>query len=346
MTATKIPSNPSLISSEITELRLRDIVKTLPKEVFQQDRRKAWLQVTMSVIAVAVGYFAIALLPWYFLPLSWFFTGTALTGWFVIGHDCGHRSFAKRKWVNNWVGHLAFLPLLYPFHSWRIFHNQHHQHTNNIDIDNAWTPFKPEDYETFPRPLQWGYQVTRGWFWWLASIAHWFFIHFNWQQLKGKNRNQVKFSVLVTLMSVAIAFPILILATGWWGFVKFWLIPWLVFHFWMSTFTLVHHTDPEIPFVPHTEWQDVKAQLEGTVHCEYPAWVELLCHDINVHIPHHITTAIPSYNLRAAYKSIRENWGQYCKEKQFSLQMLKEIVTHCHLYDDLEYYRAFQSDRK
>jgi len=32
------------------------------------------------------------------------FTGTALTGFFVIAHDCGHRSFAKRRWVNDLVG--------------------------------------------------------------------------------------------------------------------------------------------------------------------------------------------------------------------------------------------------
>lgn len=158
MTATT-PSNPPLTSPEIADLRLRDIVKTLPREVFLQDRRKAWLQVLISLVAAAIGYLSIAIAPWYLLPISWFFTGTALTGWFVIGHDCGHRSFAQRKWVNNWVGHLAFLPLLYPFHSWRIFHNQHHKHTNNIDLDNTWNPLTPEAYQTFPRPLQWSYQM-------------------------------------------------------------------------------------------------------------------------------------------------------------------------------------------
>lgn len=38
--------------------------------------------------------------------------------------------------------------------------------------------------------------------------------------------------------------------------------------------------------------------------------IEILCHDINVHIPHHISPRIPSYNLRAAHKSIQENWGK------------------------------------
>lgn len=38
--------------------------------------------------------------------------------------------------------------------------------------------------------------------------------------------------------------------------------------------------------------------------------IEILCHDINVHIPHHISPRIPSYNLRAAHESIQENWGK------------------------------------
>ena len=38
--------------------------------------------------------------------------------------------------------------------------------------------------------------------------------------------------------------------------------------------------------------------------------VEFLCHDINVHVPHHVSSKIPWYNLRAATDSLRANWGQ------------------------------------
>ena len=64
---------------------------------------------------------------------SW---GTLLTGrvcrlqLFVVGHDCGHRSFSKNKLVEDIVGTLMFMPLIYPFEPWRIKHNHHHTHTN------------------------------------------------------------------------------------------------------------------------------------------------------------------------------------------------------------------------
>jgi hypothetical protein len=49
---------------------------------------------------------------------------------FVIGHDCGHRSFSDNKLLEDIVGTLAFMPLIYPFEPWRIKHNQHHAQTN------------------------------------------------------------------------------------------------------------------------------------------------------------------------------------------------------------------------
>ena len=42
----------------------------------------------------------------------------------------------------------------------------------------------------------------------------------------------------------------------------------------------------------------------------YPCRVEVLCHDISVHIPHHISQKIPSYNLRLAHDSLIRNWGK------------------------------------
>jgi acyl-lipid omega-6 desaturase (Delta-12 desaturase) len=323
------------------ELKLRHILKTLPRECFERDPRKAWTSVLISLVTAGLGYLAIAFSPWYLLPLAWIFTGTALTGWFVIGHDCGHRSFAKRRWLNDLVGHIAFAPLIFPFHSWRLLHNHHHKYTNQMDEDNAWRPMTTEIYADFNRPTRWAYQGMRGLLWWLASTIHWAGIHFDWNQFEGKQRQQVRLSVLVVYGFALLVFPTLFLTLGVWGFVKFWLMPWLVYHFWMSTFTLVHHTVPEIQFRPKATWHQALAQLSGTVHCDYPRWVEFLCHDISVHVPHHLSTAIPSYNLRMAHDSLRQNWGSYLLERKFNWELMQQIVGQCHLYHPEQAYESF-----
>ena len=325
-----------------SSLRLRDILSTLPKDVFLKNRRKAWTKVIINVLLVAVGYWALAVSPAFLLPIFWIYTGTALTGFFVIAHDCGHRSFANRKWVNDLVGHIMLLPLIYPFHGWRIGHNHHHKHTNKLLEDNAWEPWLQDVYENLSTFMKTFYRFLRGRFWWMGSIVHWAGLHFDWRRYEGKKQEQVKFSALVVIAFAAIAFPTLIATTGIWGFIKFWLMPWMVYHFWMSTFTIVHHTTPNISFAFPEDWYEAKAQLNGTVHCDYPRWVEFLCHDINVHIPHHLSTAIPSYNLRKAHQSLEENWGPYLHKSRFSWSLMKEITDNCHLYDAQNGYKSFK----
>jgi len=335
---------PASTNLDNLDLRLKDIVKSLPKECFHKDYRQAWTRVVISVSAVSLGYLMLAVAPWFLLPLAWIFTGTALTGFFVIGHDCGHRSFANRRWVYDLVGHLIMMPLIYPFHSWRIKHNYHHTHTNKLDEDNAWHPIRPEVFEGWGKLSQSAFEVfIRNRLWWVGSIGHWAVVHFDWRNFKAKDQSSVKFSVAVVVAFAAVTFPILIATTGIWGFIKFWLAPWLVYHFWMSTFTIVHHTAPDVPFQTANKWHEALAQLFGSVHCDYPRWVEILCHDINVHVPHHVSTAIPSYNLRLAYQSIKEHWGDYLHpEGTFSWTLMKQITDQCHLYKTDVGYQSFK----
>jgi omega-6 fatty acid desaturase (delta-12 desaturase) len=333
------PPSPSLATQDLT---LKQVIQTIPKVYFQKDAFKAWRSVAISVIAVALGYAAIALSPWFLLPLAWFFTGTALTGFFVIGHDCGHRSFSNRRWLNNWLGHLMFLPLIYPFHSWRLLHDVHHRHTNNLDQDNAWTPWTAAEYEEASGFMKAVYRGMRGGLWWLASVAHWVVLHFNLQNFEPRDRSRVFRSIALVSVFALIFFPSLWLLAGPWGVVKYWLMPWLGYHFWMSTFTLVHHTVPEISFHHQSDWHETESQLAGTLHCDYPRWVELLCHDINVHVPHHISVGIPSYNLRPAYGALQKEWGPLIKQTRFSWGLMKQIISDCHLYHPDRGYQRFR----
>ncbi len=334
-----VAANPS---PDKAPLQLKDIVKSVPKAYFEKDAAKAWKHVAISLSAATLGYCAIIFLPSFLLPFSWFFTGTALTGFFVIGHDAGHRSFAKRRWVNDLVGHIAFLPLIYPFHPWRILHDHHHLHTNKIEEDNAWYPWYADDFEQAHPAMKALYKAARSYFWWIASVGHWAALHFDLRNFKVRDRAKATLSIAVVAGFAAIFFPALFVTTGFWGVIKFWLMPWLVYHFWMSTFTLVHHTIPEISFQPAATWSAGDAQLAGTVHCTYPRWVEFLCHDINVHVPHHVSTGIPSYHLRGVHASLKENWGEHIVERKFSWALMKSIATECHLYHPEKSYQSFK----
>ncbi|KAL6596059.1 hypothetical protein ACP70R_014966 [Stipagrostis hirtigluma subsp. patula] len=317
-------------------ITLKDVMDTLPKQVFEINDLKAWTSVLISVTSYALGLFFTAKAPWYLLPLAWAWTGTAVTG----GHDCAHKSFSRNKLVEDIVGTLAFMPLIYPYEPWRFKHDRHHAKTNMLQEDTAWQPVWQKEIESSPllrKAIIFGYGPIRPW----MSIAHWLIWHFDLKKFRPNEVPRVKISLACVFAFMAIGWPLIILKSGLAGWFKFWFMPWMVYHFWMSTFTMVHHTAPHIPFKSSEEWNAAQAQLNGTVHCNYPRWIEVLCHDINVHVPHHISPRIPSYNLRAAYESIKQNWGKYVNEANWNWRLMKTILTRCHVYDKERYYVPF-----
>eukprot|EP00889_Picochlorum_renovo_P007913 jgi/Picre1/34943/NNA_002409.t1 len=329
------------------DVTLSDVIKSLPEEVFEINPLRAWSAVALTLASMAAALYAISISPWYMLPFAWAFAGTAFTGFFVVGHDCGHRSFSKNKLVEDIVGTLMFMPLIYPFEPWRIKHNQHHAHTNKLVEDTAWHPVKREDMKDWSPAYAWVYKTFLGtplklW----ASIGHWAVWHFDLNKYSENQKPRVIISLVAVAAFIAIGWPLIIKYTGFTGFLKYWLMPWLGYHFWMSTFTVIHHTAPHIPFKPAETWNAAKAQLSGTVHCDFPRWVEILCHDISVHVPHHVNAKIPWYNLRAANESLRKNWGEYMTECDFNWRMMKNIFTECHVYDEKDNYVPFDFEKE
>jgi len=237
------------------------------------------------------------------------------------------------------------LPFLYPFHCWRIMHDTHHKNTNKLHTDSAWHPFEGRDWDGAGWFTKSMIRLNRGWpgIFFIGSVFHWLFLHFQPKLFEKEDQPRVKTSIRVVLAFAAVFLPTLMLYAGVWGFVKFWLVPFFIYHFWMSTFTLVHHTMPHVPFLAESKWHDAGARLSGTVHCDYPLGVEFLCHKINVHTPHHVSTRIPSYRLRAAHDALKKQWGKYMNAAVFSWQLLQDILSKCNIYDEDAYYITFQA---
>jgi len=326
---------------------LKNVINSLPPEVFQLNHAKAWWGVLRTIMAMGVSLYLISVSPWYMLPFAWLLAGTAFTGFFTVGHDAGHRAFHKNPLVEDIVGTIMFAPLIYPFEPWRIKHNHHHAHTNKLVEDTAWHPVMPGDMKDWPTWKGAIYKFVLGSpLKCFASIGHWAIWHFDLNKYSEKQKPRVVVSLVAVFAFMALAWPAIIYHTGITGWVKYWLMPWIGYHFWMSTFTVIHHTAPHIPFRDASTWDAAKAQLGGTVHCNFPYWVEWLCHDINWHVPHHVMSKIPWYNLRPATESLRENWGEYMTEGTFNWKMMKTICLQLHVYSKENNYVPFDYDKE
>lgn len=336
------PPPPSLLEDLKKRHTLTDVIRSIPPRCFRRDMRLAYSELALTVIAVTTGFLAAYIVrSVWLLPVFWAYTGTAMTGLFILGHECAHQTFSAHRRVNALIGHLVLLPLLYPYHGWRITHNRHHAHTNDADLEEAWCPLSVDEYRALTPTGRFVYSLYRGWFWWLGTVWYQFRVALNpWRFAPGKERREATASAVIVALFAAVFLPALVRALGWGGALVYWGIPWLVFHFWKATFTLIHHTHPDIPYEASARWTPVSGQLYSTVHCTYPRWVERLCHDINVHVPHHCSTAIPSYRLREAYAAIRARWAPYLHESRFSFGLMAELMERCYLRDGTGHYIA------
>lgn len=104
-----------------------------------------WLFTLLSLATTAAGL----ALSWaafssaaFSLPFSWaawilgqLLVATAFVQWFGILHECGHRTFFRRRWINTAVGQVAGFFALIPYASWQRVHSLHHRWTGWQDLD-------------------------------------------------------------------------------------------------------------------------------------------------------------------------------------------------------------------
>lgn len=134
---------------------LQDIRSAIPPHCFEPSlwRSIAYFCLDIGIIA---GLYAVAhqIDAWWFWPIFWVAQGTMFWALFVVGHDCGHRSFAQQRWVNDLFGHLSHTPILVPFHGWRISHRTHHANTGNLQTDESWYPPTESEYRSMPAEVK------------------------------------------------------------------------------------------------------------------------------------------------------------------------------------------------
>ncbi|TWT91990.1 fatty acid desaturase [Stieleria varia] len=321
-------------------ITLQQILRTIPRECYQRNYRKAfaWLVWDWLLIGLCVTAILWAQSWWIAVPISCVL-GTVLSGLFILGHDAGHRSFCRSRRWNNFIGHITTSWVLWPFHIWRLSHNTHHRHTHHVHKEVAWKPAPGFIYKRLAWLDRMIYRYARTWLFYLGSIIFTATVVRDYVRGKGLSSQEhceVLFSVLITALAGAVYASVSYLIAGWYGLLMLFVIPQFVFHFWLSLFTLLHHTTPDVTFMAPDVWTREKASLECSIHVIYPWWVDLLNHDISWHVPHHVCAAIPHYNLRLAYRHLKETYPDRIVERKLTFRYLVSVLRQCNLIEDFK----------
>lgn len=315
---------------------LPKMIKALPSEVFKKNALRSYYYLIEGyILSISAAGLILYLNSWMIgIPLG-VLMGFFLGGLFVVGHDCGHRSFSSSEKINNIIGHMTTSFVCWPFHLWRMDHDIHHRFTGHLDKDTAWRPITFGLWKRLPWFNRLVYLGTRIFFFMGSFYTTFSQIRdalklLSAKKYQEKQRKQVVRSLLITSILISSYAFVTFWIGDILGFVCAFLIPQIVFQCLLSTFTYFHHTHPDVLFMNKKEWKPEVAQLTRTIHVKYPFWAEYFVRDINWHIPHHICVGIPHYHLRNAFDALKKRYPGQINEVNFGFSLIYRVTTQCH----------------
>ena len=317
---------------------LQDLKTAIPETCFQPSTFKSLAYFFLD-IGIIAGLYALAAYfnSWWFFPIFWLAQGTMFWALFVVGHDCGHGSFSKHKWLNNLIGHLSHTPILVPYHGWRISHRTHHANTGNVDTDESWHPVSKSEYDG----MHWSVKLVR---FQALLLAYPIYLFVRSHNRDGSHflpdspifRPSEKWDVLTSTF----CWCLMMICLGWFGvqfgllfLIKFYLMPYIIFVMWLDLVTYLHHTVPEIPWYRNDNWYFLKGAL-STIDHDYGV-INNIHHNIGTHVAHHIFSTMPHYHLKTATEAIKPILGDYYHVSSEPIwQIFWRSVRTCHYIPD------------
>jgi omega-3 fatty acid desaturase (delta-15 desaturase) len=345
VTSNTLPIN-STVETDVSQGRgelpftLQQVRAAIPPECFVPSTSRSLFYFFLDTSIIASLYaVAYTLDSWFFWPIFWVMQGTMFWALFVVGHDCGHGSFSKYKWLNNLIGHLSHTPILVPFHGWRISHRTHHQNTGNIDTDESWYPVTESTYRNMTgleKFLRFG----------LFLLIVYPLYLFNGSPEREKSSHfdpnspifkpSEKWDVITSSICYFSMIGLLAVLTYQWGvmwFIKYYFMPYLVFLVWLDLVTYLHHTEADIPWYRGKDWYFLKGAL-STIDRDY-GFINEIHHNIGTHVLHHIFLSIPHYHLKTATEAIKPILGDYYRKSDVPIiKAFWQSFKTCHFVPD------------
>jgi omega-6 fatty acid desaturase (delta-12 desaturase) len=111
------------------------------------------------------------------------------------------------------------------------------------------------------------------------------------------------------------------------------VVPFLIFNFAIGSLVHVHHVQPDIRWWKRKDWTKFAAQVEGTTVLRVPGWLDFFFHQIMIHVPHHVDSRIPMYNLELAAEAIAKAFPETMHDEPLRFRDFVNNTRQCKLYD-------------
>lgn len=271
-------------------------------------------------------------------------SGQAIGIMFVIGHDAAHGSLTNRPFFDRLYATLAFMPSLHPVCSWKIEHNKmHHGWTNLKGMDPVYPPMSPDEFAALS---PWQKRVHR-FYRSIWGFGCYYLFDIWWKVLiLRRSENGKEVPAMVVLADFVAVFGFLgfqvFMASLFandgaqfaWNLLLSVGLPFLVWNYVMTFVTIQNHTYPTIRWYDNRdEWNYFRAQVEGSIHTEVPAWLDFSFARVFQHTAHHVDKKIPLYRLVKTQASLEQTFSGHVKTVKLTLKEFLTVLNDCQMYD-------------
>jgi len=250
-----------------------------------------------------LAYLSLSVSIWLTLGLAVVASGFVIRI-FIIFHDCTHMSFFKNNRANRIVGTITGMITLFPYEKWKRNHAIHHATSSNLDkrgTGDVWV-MTVDEYIT---ASFWGrlkYRLYRTPIVMFGLGPIYLYLISNRFNRKGAKRKE-RINTHVINISIIAVYALIIWAIGWQAF----LIIQLPILFIAGSLGIwlfyVQHQFEDSYFENESEWDFVKAAVDGSSYYKLPKVLEWLTGNIGYHHVHHLSPRVPNYKLEEAHDS-------------------------------------------
>lgn len=274
----------------------------------KSDTAKSIFQMVNTIIPLialwVAGYMLVDVSPWLTVGLSVISAGFVVRT-FIIFHDCTHGSFFKSKKANDWVGFVTGVLTSFPYEKWKREHTIHHATSSNLDkrgigdIDMMTV----EEFIQASKGQRLWYRFYRNPFV-MFGLGPLFMVLI----LNRRNRNDAKqkerINTYLTNVVIVGICAALIFFMGWQAFLLVHVVTLFVAASLGIWLFFIQHTYEDSYFEHDSDWDYVKAAVEGSSYYKLPKLLQWVTGNIGFHHVHHLAPRVPNYNLEKAHNDI------------------------------------------
>ncbi|MEX2581274.1 MAG: fatty acid desaturase [Verrucomicrobiales bacterium] len=268
--------------------------------------RASW-QIVNTIGAYALlwylMYLSLSVSWWLTVPLA-ILAGGFLIRVFIIFHDCGHGSFFKSSFANDFWGFVTGLLTFTPYYQWRWEHSIHHATSGHLErrgVGDIWT-LTVEEYLQSSRWKKFSYRLARNPF--VLFVIAPLVIFVIMQRIPSPNAKPRETRSVWIMNAAVVALAAVLISV-------FGFVPWLIIQLiamgvagsagvWLF---YVQHQFEDVYWERGGDWDYTAAALEGSSFYKLPKVLQWFSGNIGFHHIHHLSPRIPNYNLERCHRS-------------------------------------------